>query len=137
MTRESVRSELVAAGVALTHAEGDLDYFYDNSLQVEYGEDGHADFIGVSSDESLIVSFFGMDVFDTPAEQVFSAIAQRETAGMHAFDPLEYLFPQQIVTLWDAAAQYDHRGGQKRIIWAQIGLGTERYLSDVRRLAGG
>jgi hypothetical protein len=137
MTREAVRSELAAAGMPLADSRESLDYFCDNALQVEYGEDARADFIGVSSSEHLLVTYFDIDVFDTLAEHVFAAIARRETSGVHEYDPLEYLFPQQIVTLWDAADQYDHRGGQQRVIWAQIGVGTERYLSDVRRLAGG
>lgn len=135
-TREVIRQTLERLGFGVTHSRDNLDYFCGNALQVECGKDGCADFIGIAGSDDLCVTYFGIDVFDTPADRLFNAMAGRETSGSHTYARTEYLFPQQIVTLWDAAAQYDHRGGGRWPVWGQIGVGSERYLqSQIARAA--
>lgn len=131
-TREVVREALQRAGLPLSHERRSLDFFCKNSLQVEYGSDGRADFIGVGSGRELCARYFGIDVFDTPADRVFAAIAEREGGGaLQVFNPPKCRFPRQIVTLWEADDQYDHRGGSRWPVWGQIGVGSERYLQAV------
>ena len=130
--RESVRAALRTAGFNLESSRGSLDYFADASIQVEYGADGTAEFIGVSQHRAYSLTYFGMNVFDTTAEEVFAAIAAREGAATPAFESSGYVFPEQIVTLWEADEQYDRLGGRQRVIWAQVGLGDHRYLQAIR-----
>jgi hypothetical protein len=33
--------------------------------------------------------------------------------------------------LYEADEQYDHRGGQRRQVWSQIGVGDARYLAAI------
>ena len=59
-------------------------------------------------------------------------IAGRDNSGDWPFDASGFVFPNQIVTLWEADEQYDRLGGEQRPIWALVGLGNQRYLEAVR-----
>jgi hypothetical protein len=133
MSRDDVRAAMSSAGFPCLTPESTgkaLDYFCANALQVEYDSNGAASFIGAACSESFLVTYFGLDVFDATAHTVFAAIAQRETAP-HAFTPLRYTFREQIVTLYEANKQYDHRGDRKRVVWGQIGCGSPSYLAAI------
>ncbi len=93
-------------------------------------------FIGVSANlERYRLLFAGVDVFDEEAGIVFDLIAKHDGGGKHAFDAASassYVFPNQVVTLYDADTQYDRvrrRSGLTplRRIWAQVGIGTKSY----------
>ena len=111
-----------------------MDYFDANAIQVGFEEDNTASFIGVASSSTYRVTYFGTDVFDTVASKVFDSITLREKSGKDSFSSYEYLFPEQIVTLWDADEQYDRLSGEQRQIWATVGVGDSRYLVAVRAL---
>ncbi|MNV81898.1 hypothetical protein D3C71_1755930 [compost metagenome] len=68
----------------------------------------------------------GRNVFDTPAKDLFALAADLDASGSHRFNRNEYMFPNQILTLWHADTQYDPR--ERRVIWGQVGLGDARYL---------
>lgn len=102
-----------------------LDYFCENSIQVEYYE-GTAGFIGVASHAMFTAIYQGRNVFDTPAKDLFALAADLDVSGSHRFNRNEYMFPKQILTLWDADTQYDPL--ERRAIWGQVGLGDARYL---------
>ncbi len=110
-------------------SNGASDYYFDNAIQVEF-EDDMADFIGVSYHPDYLVMYKGVNVFDTEAKDVFELIAANEDEK-HLYNPSEFLFPNQIVTLWEADEQYDQIGKESRPIWAQIGVGTSSYLEAV------
>lgn len=110
-------------------SNGDLDYYFDNSLQIEFAND-RVDFIGISYHPNYNVIYKNINVFDTEAKELFNLIALNEEEN-HQFDASEYLFPKQVVTLWDADEQYDRIGSETRLIWAQIGVGSLNYLEDV------
>ena len=107
----------------------EMDYYFDNSLQIEF-ENDKADFIGISYHPSYNVIYKNINVFDTEAKELFNLIASNENAN-HEFDANEYLFPEQVVTLWDADEQYDRIGSETRSIWAEIGVGSQNYLEAV------
>lgn len=60
--------------------------------------------------------------------------AAADESGHHEFDPLEYCFPNQILTLWSADPQYDYRRKGARQVWGAVGLGNEVYLSAIKAL---
>ena len=107
----------------------EMDYYYNNSLQIEF-ENDKADFIGISLHPSYNVIYKNINVFDTEAKELFNLIASNEEQT-HEFSSSEYLFPNQVVTLWDADEQYDRIGSETRLIWAQIGIGSLNYLEAV------
>ena len=127
MSREEVKEALGVKNYS--GSNGEIDYYFNNSFQIEF-ESNKADFIGVSYHPDYTVTYRGMNVFDTAAKKLYEFIATSEDEN-HKYDPIEYLFPTQILTLWDADEQYDQIGSESRLIWAQIGVGTQCYLEAV------
>ncbi|MBU2892847.1 hypothetical protein KO495_05860 [Colwellia sp. D2M02] len=113
-------------------SEGSIDYYFENSLQIEF-ENELANFIGISQSNFYNVIYENIDVFKTDGSELFRLIASNET-GSHTLNASEYMFPEQIVTLWDLDSQYDHIGNYKKAVWAQIGIGTNSYLQFVNGL---
>ena len=125
----SVRSTLAGLGFPLESSHGASDYFCRATIQVEYGPDDSAWFIGVSSSDQITTTYRGRNPFDLAATEFFALVAAHDDSGPHEFDRYEYVFPNQILTLWDADEQYDRKGGEARPVWAQVGLGTEAYAA--------
>ena len=73
-------------------------------------------------------------MFDVEARELFELFARAEPKK-HRFSALEYLFPAQILTLYDADKQYDHFrvGKNARRVWGQVGLGSDDYLWSVQK----
>ena len=127
MSREEV--EIALGADNYNSSNGEIEYYFDNAFQIEF-EDGKADFIGTSYHPDYTVTYKGQNVFDTKAIDLFDLIASNE-GEKHEYDSSEYLFPNLIVTLWDADEQYDQIGSESRRIWAQVGIGTQSYLQAV------
>lgn len=132
-SRSAVRAALADIGFPFESSRGSLDYFANASIQVEFGSDERADFIGVACDRAYRLSYYGTDVFDTVADRVFALIATRDNSE-HQFDPSGFVFPNQIITLWEADEQYDRLGNCKRPIWAQVGIGNHRYFESIQAI---
>lgn len=130
MSREDVKSAL---GGVFSGEHKRIDYYFSNSLQVEFHKE-RVDFIGVSFAEDYEALYQGNNVFDLEAYELFMLIAKNEEQD-HKYNESEYLFPNQIVTLWDADEQYDRLGSEKRKVWAQMGIGSASYLKAVSKYA--
>ncbi|RXE96100.1 hypothetical protein [Pseudoalteromonas sp. PS5] len=129
MAREQVK-ELFAGFFTLTDEAS--DFYFDSCFQVEY-ENDLVDFIGVSQNENYKLFFGGYDVFDIEGSTLFAAISANESKN-HSLNESEYIFPEQIITLWDMDEQYDYLGNHKRKVWAQVGIGSKSYLKVVNGL---
>ncbi|WP_439623417.1 hypothetical protein [Gemmata sp.] len=131
MTRAEVRRELGHA----PRAKGPrTDCYLSGSFQVSFGAD-RVEYVEVASSIEETVLFDSVDVFDTPAEQLLAALGQRDTADLLlSRPPNQYLFPGLILTLWGRSAQYDHRGGRTRPVFAAVGLGSAAYLAALRAI---
>jgi hypothetical protein len=134
MSRSDVRSTLHRLGFPLSGENETLDYFCENSISTDY-EDGSLSFIEFWCDERFLPLYRGTDVFSVTAQELFAAIAAGESGGPHVYDPLEYLFPEQIIALWAADSQYDGRTNQTRVVWGTVAVGDARYLAAVMALA--
>jgi hypothetical protein len=121
-SRAEIRTAFLRAGFPLEDSLGSSDYFCDASIQVEYSPSERANFIGVSSSPRFAAHIYGLDVFDIDASELFAIITSHDNSGAHMFDEYEYLFPNQLVSLWDADQQYDRKGNERRVIWAQVGI---------------
>ena len=104
----------------------------EQGYQIEF-EKELVDFIGISQHNAYKVSYESTDVFDVEGAILFNSIASNETEN-HILNESEYIFPDQVVTLWDLDTQYDYLGNHKRNIWAQVGIGTKSYLQVVNGL---
>jgi hypothetical protein len=129
MPRKQVK-ELFAGFLNLSN--GASDFYFDSCLQIEF-ENDLVDFIGVSQNESYQLLFGNIDAFDVEGITLFNAISANESKN-HLCNESEYIFPDQIVTLWDMDEQYDYLGNHKRKVWAQVGIGTKSYLKVVNGL---
>jgi hypothetical protein len=143
-SREEVRATMAKLGFALESSlEGSeygsqavSDRYCDGSIQAEFSE-GRLSFIGVFYSEAFVAWYQGVDVFDVTALELFRIAAAADNSGHHEFDPLEYCFPNQILTLWSAETQYDYRRKGERQVWGQVGLGSDAYMAATKALEGG
>ncbi|MCE4068629.1 MULTISPECIES: hypothetical protein [Pseudomonas] len=130
-TRAMARDALAAAGFPLESSNGPTDYFCQAAIQAECDEQGLVWFIGISQNERYLARYQGVDVFSLSAGELFSLIASTDDSGAHEFTDSEYLFPGQIITLWDADEQYDRQGNETRPVWAQVGIGNSAYAEAI------
>jgi hypothetical protein len=130
--REDARSAMAGIGLPLETSRGDMDYFCESSIQTECDEQGRVMFVGVACHKAFVARYRGVDVFETLARDLFQLVAQADVSGHHEFDPLEYCFPNQVLTLWDADEQYDCRGRGSRQVWGQVGVGNSVYLAAIK-----
>jgi hypothetical protein len=108
-----------------------LDYAFGNSLQIEYDDQGHAQFIGVGfySGCGCDFTFRGRHVGEYTAYDLFKALAKID-GGTHEFTENEYFFPNIMMTVWEADSQYDYMGGESRPVFGQVGVASERYCGN-------
>ncbi len=106
------------------------DYYIENALQVEITDDDRVSFIGIAPHADIRATFNGRDVFDLPAEALFEDLKDQFDAADIVFDEASVLFPDQILTLWEADPQYDVKG-ERFPVWGQIGVGTPEHLKAV------
>lgn len=137
MKRDEARAAMSDLGLALSSSNNDLDFFGEESaVQVEY-QDGSVSFIGVSCGVRFDVSIDEVDPFDIPAPALFRLLAKCDGAEDARFDECQHCFRNSIVTLYEADDQYDRKGGRRRVIWGQIGVGDARYLAAIDTIASG
>lgn len=132
-SRSDIRKILKEHGFELESSRKTMDYFCNSGIQIEYEKDGTVSFIGTASEEEVHIFYRGINVFDTPAEQLFEFIAKNEDIEC-TYDSYEYVFPEQIVTLWDADEQYDSYQNESRPVWGQVGLGSKIYKEAVEKI---
>jgi hypothetical protein len=135
--RPAIRAAAQALGLGTGTQHAESDDFADETIQVDYDPAGRVRFIGVAPLPAVHrVTLAGLDCADTPAAELFRAVATGEGGGSHAFDADGYLFPKQIVALWAADEQYDvlAPAGAKRSIWGQVGIGTPAYRDLVEKI---
>jgi len=131
MSSEEIQTAMkYSCGEAYNHSRsGDTDYFFGSALEVSYDDEGKAEFIGSQYYTGCGCDFiiYGLDPFDTDAKTLFEHIASKQP-GTHKFDPDEYIFRENIITLWESEEQYDYKGGETRSVYAQVGIGNGKYL---------
>lgn len=131
-SRCEVRQALAQLGINIESSRKSLDCFCEARIEVEY-DDGTVSFIGVGADVRVACMYEGTNLFDTSAQRAFELIAGNES-GAHYFTRAEYVFPDQIITLYDADEQYDYWGDGLRKVFGQVGIGDSRYLRAIGEL---
>jgi hypothetical protein len=130
---EVVREMTRIGGGSPVDKSGGIDCFFNNGFQVSY-RDGTVEFIEVYSDPAHTYILEGVDVFDTPADQLVARLATLDSADSLLSEQNSYCFPSLIVSLWEADEQYDCKGGEKRPIFGAVGVGDARYLAAIRAI---
>lgn len=137
MTRSQVNDSLSAFpenGLNQT-SRPTIDYAFGNSLQIEYDDDGHAQFIGVSfyNGCGYEYTFHGRHISEYSAQELFQVLADLDGNADHKFNESEYYFPNIMMTVWDADSQYDYMGGKSRPVYCQVGVANKRYHDAIDR----
>ncbi|EDM25948.1 hypothetical protein LNTAR_06264 [Lentisphaera araneosa HTCC2155] len=133
-TKEEARTALSQIGFELEHSIDVMDYFCNSGIQIEYSKTGIVEFIGTSCEPNhFTVIYNDVNVFNTKATELFELINQNESE-LKPYNDYEFMFPDQIITLWDAQEQYDRYENESRVIWAQVGLGNESYKKEVEEI---
>ncbi|MBI3272388.1 MAG: hypothetical protein HYZ53_25575 [Planctomycetes bacterium] len=98
------------------------DYFFDNALQVSYDDDQVAEFIEASHHDSFVVTFDGVPVHSSPAEEVLATIRRHAKPDE---DDREYPCNQTFPAL-DLTIYREHREDAQI---EAIGIGRLGYTS--------
>jgi len=130
MKSVEIQQSMADRNFELSASAHKMDYYADNAIQVEFGSNDEAQFIGISSSNALKVIYLGMEVFCEPAKKVFDHIQKHETQNTDKFNGEEHIFYDQVITLWDADTQYNYCGGRFKV-WGQIGIGNQEYLDAI------
>jgi hypothetical protein len=111
-----------------------LDYAFGNSLQIEYDDAGHAQFIGAGFYKGCGCDYMFRDrhVGEYGANELFRVLAEID-GGSHDFNEYDYFFPNIMMTVWDADSQYDYLGGESRAVYGQIGVANQTYCDAAER----
>jgi hypothetical protein len=128
----------VAAAVAaipdngLDQTAATIDYAFGNSLQIEYGSSGHAQFIGVGyyAGCGCDFTFRGQHIGDYSAEALFDLLSALDGQSGSQFQPNEFYFRTIHMNVWDADSQYDYRGGKQTPVYGQVGVSSPEYHSS-------
>jgi len=136
-SRADARHALSRLGFALENARGKSDFFCNASIQVSCDDAGKVHFVGITGTDQFEAQFKGQDVFSLAAPELFSLVAASDESGAHEYDPHEYCFPNQVVTVWDADAQYDRHGAAARPVWGQVGVGSPAYGATFAAILNG
>lgn len=131
--KEADASLRKVAGAGAREPIRSLHYYFDAALQFELGDSGRIQFIGLAHSPRILCQYRGHDVFDTAARDLFKLIAEHERRKPR-FRSDEFLFEDQIITLYDADEQYDYKGKETRPVWGQIGVGNAEYLKALKDL---
>jgi hypothetical protein len=135
-TAADVTEALRAAGFREPTRKGSsLLFFADAGVEVEFGSDGRASFIGVFLVDRVHVLFQGVRVLDTDALQVFGLLS-RSAGGVHVFNASEYLWRPLVATVFNAAPRRASDGSEK-MLFDQVGIGSAEYLAQIDALKSG
>ncbi|WP_149499993.1 hypothetical protein [Roseiconus lacunae] len=120
----------------MSHSRDNMDYYDENSIQLDFFDDDLLHFIGFAYSPNFDVTYRGIDPFNHDASELFDAINENETDSI-PFNDYDPLFRSQIIALWDAQEQYDYKGNHQRSVFATFSIGDERYLKEMLAIIDG
>lgn len=135
MSQEEVKAALqsyIDSGLDQTTSPTS-DYAFGNSLVVEYGRSGGAQFIGASyyNNCGCEYIFQGRHVSSYSAESLFELLAGLNQTPDIEFDEYQYFFSNIGVTVWNADSQYDYLNGEETPVFGQMGVVNDEYAKAI------
>jgi hypothetical protein len=140
MTRSEVQAALSShANHRLDQSGETLDYAFGNSLQIEYDNAGHVQFIGVGFYEDCGCDYWFADrhIAEYEASELFALLSQLDKSNPVFTLHLEHCFASIGVVVYGDDPQYDYLGGFKRSVYAQVGVINQQYLDAVAAIDAG
>lgn len=128
-SRAETRKTMAASGLPLEAESPGCDTCCASALEFFYDRQELLMNIVTRYDARIAVTWAGRNVFEVQAKELFDLINAQEPRPAH-YNNGEVVFSSQVVILTEAAKEHDHRGSYRRIVWEQIGIGTERYRDE-------
>jgi hypothetical protein len=107
---------------------------------VSFAADGGVAFIEFRADRDLELRYCGINVFDIAAKELLASIADHERKLGYTRDPYieaptkplagSTIFLGEIITLYEAAKQYDYWGKHTRLVFGAVSVGSRAYLAE-------
>lgn len=129
MSRAEVR-QLLGQPQSTNGSRNHVDIYLDGSFQVFYSPESTVEFIEVTKEAGVPVQLAGVDVFQTPAQEVLHLVSSRSEFDQN--DPVvgySYVFPDLELSLWrpdDAEPQQ----GKEQVFFSALGIGARGYFSE-------
>jgi hypothetical protein len=130
MSRDEVRrvmSEKPQAFRKTSASQYETDAFHGAAFQVFYaGDQPCVEYIELSRSPHLIAMFRGINVFETPAEDLVRLISQYASYDESDREiPYSYIFPSLEMSLWRPVVE-----DEERRFFSTIGIGIRGYYSE-------
>jgi hypothetical protein len=106
--------------------------YFSNSLQFTYEKDGTLSFIEIASSPPIYVTILGINTWEISGEELLKLLSKKDKVNDKisegGYNPI---FESTHITLWDLDEQYDHIGNGKVARWGAIGIGDNRYYTQI------
>lgn len=139
MTRAEVRQRMKADFDVVDYESyhKDTEGYFDYSLRFSYEENGTLSFIETTAPPPIYVTLLGIKTWEISGDELLEKLKGldqiNEAISENGQNPI---FMNQIITLYELDAQYDHIGNQDIPKWGCIGIGDERYYKRICEIWG-
>jgi hypothetical protein len=140
MTRSAVKAALSGhANHQLDQSSREtLDYAFGNSLQIEYDNAGHVQFIGVGFYEDCGCDYWFADrhIAEYEAPELFSLLSKLDKTNPE-FTRSGHCFKSIGVVVSGADPQYDYLGDHQRPVYGEVCVVNQQYFDAVAAIEAG
>ena len=113
----------------------ETECYFESSLQFSYEEDDTLSFIEVAATPPVYVIIFGIRTWEISGKELQNLLSEKDTINMEISEGgRNPIFEKMHITLWDLDEQYDHIGNQTTPKWGAIGIGDERYYTEICKI---
>lgn len=134
MHKTEVRQKMkeIYGDINFSNRSEDTECYFSNSLQFTYEKDGTLSFIETASPPPIYVTILGLNTWEVSGEELLKKLSEKDKVNDEisegGYNPI---FENTHITLWDLDEQYDHIGNGKIARWGAIGIGDNRYYSQI------
>jgi hypothetical protein len=139
MTRSAVKTALSSYdNHRLDQSDETLDYAFGNSLQIEYDNDGHVQFIGAGFYEDCGCDYWFADrhIAEYEASELFALLSKLDKTNPEFSPRSEHCFKSIGIVVSVADPQYDYLGDYQRPVYGQVSVINQQYLDAVAAIEG-
>jgi hypothetical protein len=112
------------------------DYAFGNSLQIEYDNAGHVQFIGVGFYDDCGCDYWFADrhIAEYEASELFALLSKLDKSNPE-FTRSEHCFETIGIVVSGADPQYDYLGDHQRPVYGQVSVVNQQYFDAVAAIA--
>ena len=136
-SRQGVRetlSEQYSAGYPRPRGS-ETDCYFNNSLQFSFEPDDTLSFIEAAAAPPIYVQLLGIKTWEISGVELLERLKEIDSIKMEISEGgANPIFLNNLITLWDLDAQYNHVGGEEIPKWGAIGIGDRRYYESICKI---